>query len=80
MRTVELLDEALAAAEAMGYRVRHEWLGGCGGGACEFSGGRWLFVDVALTIDEQLALVTDALRRDPAVYLQSLSRELAGLL
>ena len=38
MHTVDLLEQACALAEQLGYRTRQEWLGGSGGGACEFGG------------------------------------------
>lgn len=60
----------------MRYSVRHEWLGGSGGGACEFSGRKWIFVDLALSIDEQLEQLMLALRADPAIHLQELSDEM----
>jgi hypothetical protein len=68
MRTVELLERSLEHAQNLGYQVRHEWLGGSGGGACEFGGRKWLFVDLALTVDEQLEQVCAALRNDSAIY------------
>jgi hypothetical protein len=52
----------------MGYGIRHEWLGGTGGGACEFGGKKWIFVDLALSVIEQLDQVTGALRDDPACH------------
>jgi hypothetical protein len=66
MHTVHLLDEALRAAERLGYQVRHEWLGGTGGGGCEIKGRKWLFVDLALGPGDQLEQVLDALRREGA--------------
>ena len=80
MHTVELLEEALEVADSLGYKVRHEWLGGSGGGACEFAGGKWLFVDLALNAVEQLEQVTEALRVDPAIYLAHLSTPMLHLL
>ena len=80
MRTVELLEQALATAHALGYQVRHEWLGGIGGGLCEYAGSRWIFVDMALSIDEQLEQVVAALKHDPAIHLQPVDRELGRLL
>jgi hypothetical protein len=68
MRTVELLEQAIFTAEELGYRIRHEWLGGSGGGACEFGGRKWMFVDLALTADEQLDQVCQVLRADPSVF------------
>ena len=68
MRTVELLERSLTVAHNLGYQVRHEWLGGSGGGACEYGGRKWLFVDLALTVDEQLDQVCRALRSDSAIH------------
>src|SRR5262245_13211882 len=51
MRTVELLEQAISTSQELGYRIRYEWLGGSGGGACEFAGRKWLFVDLALSAD-----------------------------
>jgi len=67
MHTVELLEEAIALAERMGYRVRQEWLGGSGGGDCEIKGQKWIFLDLAVGPLEQLELVLDTLRRQPEV-------------
>lgn len=61
MHTVELLDQAVALAQSLGYAVRQDWLGG-GGGSCEVRGRKWLFVDLALTPAEQLGQVLDALQ------------------
>ena len=67
MHTVELLEEAIGIAKQHGYQIRHEWLGGSGGGACEFGGSKWIFVDLALNTHEQLLQVTDALRAGAAL-------------
>lgn len=80
MRTVELLEQAVSVAQELGYRIRHEWLGGSGGGACEYGGKKWLFVDLALTVDEQLEQVCQSLRHDPAIFLIDLSSPLRRLL
>jgi hypothetical protein len=80
MRTVELLEQSLAVARELHYQVRHEWLGGSGGGACEFGGRRWLFVDLALTVDERLDQVCRALRGDPGIHLVKLDPSLRRLL
>ena len=45
MHTVELMEQAVVVAKALGYGVRQEWLGGCGGGACEVGGRKWIFLD-----------------------------------
>ena len=63
MHTVDLLEQALAKAEGLGYRVRLEWLGGCRGGDCEIAGQKWLLLDVSLSPAEQLEIVTDFLNR-----------------
>ena len=76
MRTVELLERALVVAESLGYGVRHEYLAGGGGGACEFGGRKWLFVDLALSTEEQLDQVIDALRGDPRAMFADPSPEL----
>jgi len=80
MHTVELLEQALSVAEQLGYRVRHEWLGGTGGGACEFAGRKWIFVDLALNVVEQLEQVRDALMTDAAIYTLDLSPPMRKLL
>ena len=54
MHTIDLLAEATALAESLGYGIRQEWLGGAAGGACEIAGRRWLFIDMALNPVEQL--------------------------
>jgi hypothetical protein len=69
MNTVELLERMMETAQQAGYTVRLEWLGGSGGGACEFAGRKWIFVDLALTIVEQVDQLATALRDDPAVHL-----------
>lgn len=80
MRTVELLEQSLEVAQDLGYRLRHEWLGGSGGGACEFAGRRWIFVDLALTAEEQLEQVAHVLRNDPSLPWSQLSPSLRRLL
>ncbi len=80
MHTVELLDEALRVAQRLGYRVRQEWLGGAGGGACEIRGHKWLFLDLALAPDDQLELVLAALRGEPALTPSALPPSLQQLL
>lgn len=73
MRTVELMEQLLTVADELGYRIRHEWLGGSGGGACEFAGRKWIFVDLALNTYEQLEQLATALKADPAIHLMQLS-------
>jgi len=76
MHTVDLLDEALALVASLGYQIRHEWLGGDGGGDCEIKGRKWLFIDLALSPSEQLDVVLDTLRREPRVWHAELNSQL----
>jgi hypothetical protein len=65
MHTADLLDQALRAAAQLGYGVRQEWLGGSGGGGCEIKGRKWIFVDLALSLPDQLDQVLEVLRNEP---------------
>lgn len=67
MHTVELLERLKELAHDAGYTVRHEWLGGVGGGACEFAGRKWIFIDLSLSVVEQLDQVAAALRDDGCI-------------
>jgi hypothetical protein len=67
MLTVDVLQQALSALRELGIQVRLEWLGGIGGGTCEFAGRQWLFLDLAQTPDEQLALALACLRGQPGI-------------
>ncbi len=78
MHTVDLLARALAAAQHLGYRVRHEWLDGMGG-PCELRGQKWLFLDEALSPAEQLEVVLEALRGDRSLANLPLDPALARL-
>jgi hypothetical protein len=64
MHTVEVLEEALAAARRLGYHIRQEGLMGAGGGPCEFQGKRWIFLDLGQSPAEQLEEVLTAIGRD----------------
>jgi hypothetical protein len=61
MHVAAQLEAALEQARQRGFRLRSEWLGGAGGGACELRGERWLFLDLALEPSEQLEQVLAAL-------------------
>jgi hypothetical protein len=67
MHTVEMLERLKELAADAGYTVRQEWLGGVAGGACQFAGRKWIFVDLSLSVVEQLDQVAAALKDDPAV-------------
>ncbi len=77
MHTVELLQEAVAAARRLGYDVRQDWLGGNGGGHCLVRGRKWLLLDVAQSADEQLDVVAEALRGEIGAVNAVTSPELA---
>jgi hypothetical protein len=78
MHTVEVLEEALAAAAQLGYTVRREWLEG-GGGWCEFQGKRWIFLDMSQPAAEQLEAVLNVLRADSRLLVQPISPVLRRL-
>ena len=80
MHTVELLEEAVSAAQRLGYEVRQEWLGGNGGGACEIRGRKSIFLDLALGPADQLEHVVDALRREPDALALPMPHPLRDLL
>jgi hypothetical protein len=80
MHTVELREQALALARQLGYQVRQEWIGGNGGGQCEFAGRKWIFVDLALNAAEQLDQIAEALRKEPAIQTLTLTPPLRKLL
>jgi hypothetical protein len=80
MHTVELLQEAVEAAQRLGYEVRQDWLGGNGGGHCLVRGRKWLLLDLAQTADEQLDVLADALRGESGASRAVKSPELAARL
>lgn len=57
---IDRLNQAIKQAKQLGYAVRTEWLGGSASGWCEFGGERLLFVDLSLSVDEQLEQVEAA--------------------
>jgi hypothetical protein len=80
MHSADLLEQAISVAQKLGYGVRYEWLGGVSSGACEYAGRKWLFIDLALNVIEQLDQVTNVLRKDPAVHTLQVSQEMGNLL
>lgn len=82
MHTVDLLEEALRAAETLGYQVRREWLGGAGGGSCEIKGRQHVFIDLSLSLPDQLQQALAALHAEPRIGQVELSpalrRQLSG--
>ena len=80
MHTVDLLEQALATAERLGYRIRQEWLGGSGGGGCEMKGQKWLFLDLAVGPADQLHVVAEVLRKEAANPAVEIDSKLRGFL
>jgi len=76
MHTVELLESAIGVAERLGYRIRHAWLGGSGGGACLLKGQKWIFLDLAQSPSDQFAEVVEAVESDPGLVGIELPRDL----
>jgi hypothetical protein len=65
MSTIERIDQLIEIAQQLGYRIRHDYFGGTGGGKCEFGGQKWLFIDLAMTSVEQLDQLQEALADEP---------------
>ena len=65
MSTIEQIDHLVNIAEQLGYRIRYDYFGGTGGGVCEYSGKKFLFLDLALTAVEQLEQLQIALANEP---------------
>jgi hypothetical protein len=80
MHTATLLAEAAELARRLDYTLREEYLDGAGGGHCFFGGRKWLLLDVTQSVDEQLSVITDALRTDDAVWRLPVSPQLAVML
>ena len=80
MHTVELLEHAVVAAERLGYRIRHDWLGGSAGGACLVGGQKWIFLDLAQGPLENLTSVAEALVGEPGLANLELPSELRSFL
>ena len=54
MHTVEMLERLKELAEQRGLHGPPRMAGRRGGGACEFAGRKWIFVDLSLSVVEQL--------------------------
>ncbi|HWB08817.1 MAG TPA: hypothetical protein VG826_06325 [Pirellulales bacterium] len=79
MHSVDLLEEAIRAAAAIGYVVREEWLDGVGEGDCQIKGRKYLFLDLSLSVYERLQCVVKVLRRERDLLRPPLSEPLARL-
>lgn len=62
VHSIDLLEEALSAAEKIGIEVRPEWLGESTGGVCRIGTKHILFLDLSLSAAEQLKQAIEALR------------------
>jgi hypothetical protein len=62
---LERLESWQEIARSLDYRIRHEHFGGSGGGFCEVHGQKWIFMDVSLSTEEQLALIEETVSSDP---------------
>ena len=80
MHTVDLFEHLVGVARQLGYQIRHEYLGGVGGGRCEVAGKRWIFVDLALSSTEQLDQLVEAIQEDPAIHTLSLPDQITQLM
>ena len=80
MHTVELFEHLQDVGRQLGYQIRHEYLGGVGGGRCEVAGKRWIFIDLAINSSEQLDQLVEALQEDPAIHTLSLPNRIAQLM
>lgn len=80
MHTLDLLQIALETARQQGYQIRREWLGGIAAGGCRISGRKILFVDVSLSVLEQLEQVASSLASDPEILLSETAEPLARVL
>lgn len=76
MSTIQQFDHLVEIAEQLGYRIRYDYFGGTGGGVCEFSGNKWLFLDLALTSAEQLELLQKTLANEPLLATINIAEEI----
>ena len=76
MSTIEQIEQLVEIAQQLGYRIRYDYFGGTGGGVCEFSGNKWLFMDLALTSAEQLDQLQAALANEPLLDTVSLNDQI----
>ena len=76
MSTIQQFDHLVEIAQQLGYRIRYDYFGGTGGGVCEFSGNKWLFLDLALTSAEQLEQLQITLANEPLLATINLGEEI----
>ncbi|MCA9192210.1 MAG: hypothetical protein KDB03_10620 [Planctomycetales bacterium] len=81
MLTIDLLEQALTAARALGYEIRQEWLQETMGGPCRIGQRKVLYIDLSLSAEEQLQQAILGLKAEPeAIGTLSLPRSLMSLL
>lgn len=78
MNHVHMLDQWLNIARRLGYQVRYDYFGGTGGGACQYGAKKYLFIDLALSPQEQLEQLVRTLKRDPLLETVELSQPSVG--
>ena len=76
MSIIQQIDQLVDIAEQLGYRIRYDYFGGTGGGVCEFSGNKWLFLDLALSSAEQLDLLKITLANEPLLATVNVDQEI----
>ena len=80
MHTVDMLNAAIHHAHELGIQVREDWLDGTNGGECEIEGRRWIFLDLAQTPDERLAVMAECLASYGLDARMKLDPDLAAIL
>ncbi|WP_425396833.1 hypothetical protein [Aeoliella sp.] len=80
MTSGQLFDEAIAIAKQQGFEIRYEHLGGSGTGYCQVGEQRWLVVDVAQPVEEQLEQLATAIASEPTPEGLEMSCELRDLI
>ena len=75
----KLFNQAIATVQQQGFEVRYEHLGGSGTGYCRVGSRRWVVVDVAQPVEEQLEHLAAAIASEPLPANAELSEELREL-
>ncbi|MBL8871693.1 MAG: hypothetical protein JNK90_18095 [Planctomycetaceae bacterium] len=80
MHSLDLLQIALETAKRNGFTIRREWLGGVAGGKCRIGSKKILFVDISLSVLEQLQQVTSSLATENDLPIHELDPALARVI
>lgn len=80
MHSLDLLQIALETAKRQGFSIRREWLGGVAGGKCRIGHKKILFVDISLSVLEQLQQVTSSLATEHNLPLAELDPALVRVI